>query len=102
MVTDRRYGLFVEVERAAKLVRDIALGNRIVDAETIEDSIVYSGTSHHEFVRYDFCRIVERLICKRHNLQADAVKGRRVTDVGRYGAWSLTSEAHVQGVMRRR
>lgn len=52
MVTDPRYGLLVEVERAAKLVRDIALGNKVVDVETVEDSIVYSGTSHDEFVRY--------------------------------------------------
>ncbi|KAI0733938.1 AtMMH-1 [Fomitopsis betulina] len=54
-----------EVERAAKLVREIALGNRIADVETTEDSIVYSGTSHNEF--------------------ADAVRGRHVTNVGRYG-----------------
>ncbi|KZT67651.1 hypothetical protein DAEQUDRAFT_728891 [Daedalea quercina L-15889] len=54
-----------EVERAAKLVRDVALGNKIVDVETTEDNIVYSGTSHLEF--------------------AQTVKGRRVTNVGRYG-----------------
>ncbi|EPS99592.1 hypothetical protein FOMPIDRAFT_1030790 [Fomitopsis schrenkii] len=54
-----------EVERAAKLVRETALGNRIANVETTEDSIVYSGTSHDEF--------------------ADTVRGRYVTNVGRYG-----------------
>ncbi|KAH9921389.1 Formamidopyrimidine-DNA glycosylase N-terminal domain-containing protein [Fomitopsis serialis] len=54
-----------EVERAAKLVREVALGNMIIEVETVEDNIVYSGSSHTEFAR--------------------SIKGRRVTNVGRYG-----------------
>ncbi len=39
-----------EVERAAKLLRDIAQHNEIIDVETTEDTLVYSGTTHTEFV----------------------------------------------------
>ncbi|OCH92660.1 hypothetical protein OBBRIDRAFT_811507 [Obba rivulosa] len=39
-----------EVERAARLVREVALHKKIVQIETTEDSIVYSGTTHTEFV----------------------------------------------------
>ena len=52
-VTDCGYTLLAEVERATKLVRDLALGNKIIDVKTVDDSIVYSGTSHIEFVRND-------------------------------------------------
>ncbi|KAI0809259.1 hypothetical protein BC629DRAFT_1483773 [Irpex lacteus] len=54
-----------EVERAAKLLRDIAQHNEIIDVETTEDTLVYSGTTHTEF--------------------AQAVKGRTVNNVARYG-----------------
>ncbi|KAI0344077.1 hypothetical protein BDW22DRAFT_1427726 [Trametopsis cervina] len=54
-----------EVERAAKLLRSIAEGNNIVEVEAVEDTIVYSGTSHQEF--------------------AETLKGRSVKTVGRYG-----------------
>ena len=38
------------MERAAKLLRDIAQHNEISDVEAVEDTIVYSGTTHDEFV----------------------------------------------------
>ena len=53
--------LLAEVERAAKLVREIALGNKIADIETAEDNIVYSGESHTEFVRRTSRQVAERL-----------------------------------------
>ncbi|EMD41422.1 hypothetical protein CERSUDRAFT_89989 [Gelatoporia subvermispora B] len=54
-----------EVERAARLVRDVALHKRIVRVETTEDDIVYNGISHVEF--------------------AKELQDRVVTGVGRYG-----------------
>ncbi|OBZ78938.1 Formamidopyrimidine-DNA glycosylase [Grifola frondosa] len=38
-----------EVERATRLVRDIALNKKIVKVETVEDTIVFSGVSHNIF-----------------------------------------------------
>ncbi|KAK0198976.1 hypothetical protein F5146DRAFT_920022, partial [Armillaria mellea] len=40
-----------EVERAAKLIRTVGLDKKIVRVESFEDAIVYSGTTHTEFVR---------------------------------------------------
>ncbi|KAG8965670.1 hypothetical protein FRC03_000305 [Tulasnella sp. 419] len=54
-----------EVERAAKLIRDVAQGRTIEQVETKEDTIVYSGTTHEEF--------------------ATELTGRKVTDCQRYG-----------------
>lgn len=41
----------IEVERAARLLKQFALGREIQKVETNEDSIVFSGTSHNDFVR---------------------------------------------------
>ncbi|OJT13229.1 hypothetical protein TRAPUB_10248 [Trametes pubescens] len=54
-----------EVERAAKLLREVAVSKTIVDVETVEDTIVFSSVSHTEF--------------------ATALKGRTVEDAQRYG-----------------
>ncbi|KAI0063211.1 AtMMH-1 [Artomyces pyxidatus] len=54
-----------EVERAAALLRSIALNKRIEKVQTTEDTIVFSGTTHDEF--------------------ADEITGRTITNVGRYG-----------------
>ncbi|KAL7285833.1 hypothetical protein ACG7TL_000942 [Trametes sanguinea] len=54
-----------EVERAAKLLREVATGKAIIDVEAVEDTIVFSGISHTEFVA--------------------ELKGRTVTDAQRYG-----------------
>ena len=40
-----------EVERAARLLRDIAKGKKIVNVDSNEDTIVFSGITHAEFVR---------------------------------------------------
>lgn len=40
----------LEVERAANLVRKVALGKKIVRVDVLEDNIVFSGVSHDEFV----------------------------------------------------
>lgn len=40
-----------EVERATALIRSVACGKVIVRVETSEDTIVYTGTDHTEFVR---------------------------------------------------
>ena len=39
-----------EVERAAKFLRDISLGKKIVKVDAVEDAIVFSGTTHEQFV----------------------------------------------------
>ncbi|TEB39100.1 AtMMH-1 [Coprinellus micaceus] len=54
-----------EVERAAKVLRDMAKGKRIESVETFEDAIVFSGTTHEGF--------------------KNAVIGRVVADAQRYG-----------------
>ncbi|KAI0638976.1 AtMMH-1 [Trametes polyzona] len=54
-----------EVERAVKLLREVAVSKTIVDVETVEDTIVFSGVSHQEF--------------------AAELKGRKVEDAQRYG-----------------
>ncbi|KAF8488177.1 hypothetical protein JB92DRAFT_3090830 [Gautieria morchelliformis] len=54
-----------EVERAASLTREIAQGRVIERVETTEDALVYCGITHDEF--------------------ANAITGREVKGVGRYG-----------------
>ncbi|KAI1797500.1 Formamidopyrimidine-DNA glycosylase N-terminal domain-containing protein [Ganoderma leucocontextum] len=54
-----------EVERAAKLLRELARGKRVVNVDTTEDTIVFAGVTHEEF--------------------AGELSGRIVTDVQRYG-----------------
>ncbi|KAI0932719.1 hypothetical protein AcW1_000242 [Taiwanofungus camphoratus] len=53
------------VERAANLVRKVALGKKIVRVDVLEDNIVFSGVSHDEF--------------------AATIVNRSVTSIGRYG-----------------
>ncbi|KAI0735590.1 AtMMH-1 [Earliella scabrosa] len=38
-----------EVERAARLLRDTALGKKVVQVETTEDTIVFAGVTHDQF-----------------------------------------------------
>lgn len=40
-----------EVERAAALVRTLALNKKIEKVLTSEDALIFSGISHQEFVR---------------------------------------------------
>ncbi|KAI0771001.1 AtMMH-1 [Trametes elegans] len=54
-----------EVERAAKLLREVAVGKKIADLEAVEDTIVFAGVSHTEF--------------------ANELKGRTIKDAQRYG-----------------
>ncbi|TFK93000.1 AtMMH-1 [Polyporus arcularius HHB13444] len=54
-----------EVERASKLLREMALGKTIVEVDTSEDTIVFSGISHEQF--------------------KEEIAGRVVNDVQRYG-----------------
>ncbi|KAI0325613.1 AtMMH-1 [Cubamyces sp. BRFM 1775] len=54
-----------EVERAAKLLREVAVGKKIVDVEAVEDTIIFSGISHEEF--------------------SAELRGRTVRDAQRYG-----------------
>ena len=42
----------VEVERAAALLRSVAEGHKIVNVESVEDTIVFSGTTHTEFASF--------------------------------------------------
>jgi len=39
-----------EVERAAKLLREEAKGRTVTRVQTFEDSLVFSGITHGEFV----------------------------------------------------
>ena len=43
--------MITEVERAAKLLRDISKGKKVVEVDTTEDTIVFAGVTHEEFVR---------------------------------------------------
>ncbi|EJD04278.1 AtMMH-1 [Fomitiporia mediterranea MF3/22] len=54
-----------EVHRAANFIKTHAQGKTIIKVDANEDTIVFSGTTHEEF--------------------ANAVRGRTVKDVGRYG-----------------
>ena len=45
------YYKYIEVERAVKLLQQVAEGKRISSIQTFPDSIVYSGVTHEEFVR---------------------------------------------------
>ncbi len=40
----------LEVERAVRLLNEVGAGKKIIKVETTEDTIVYSGTTHSEFV----------------------------------------------------
>jgi hypothetical protein len=40
-----------EVDRAKNLLNTVAAGKRIEKVETVEDTIVFSGTTHEDFVR---------------------------------------------------
>ena len=39
------------MERAVSLLKSVALGKTIVEVISVEDSIVFSGVTHTEFVR---------------------------------------------------
>ncbi|KAB5594111.1 Formamidopyrimidine-DNA glycosylase [Ceratobasidium theobromae] len=73
-----------ETERAAKLVRHVALGRTIEEVETYDDPIVYTGgITHQDFVstihfRVDYAPISDLV-------QAKEITGRKVTGVVRYG-----------------
>ncbi|KAF6766463.1 AtMMH-1 [Ephemerocybe angulata] len=56
---------FLKVERAAKLLRDVAKGRQVMKVDTFDDQIVYAGTTHQEFEQ--------------------ELSGRVVKDVQRYG-----------------
>ena len=43
--------VITEVERATKLLRDISKGKKVVDVDTTEDTIIFAGVTHEEFVR---------------------------------------------------
>jgi formamidopyrimidine-DNA glycosylase len=70
------------VERAASQIRKIVETHPHIHAvDVTEDTIVYTGTTHTEFVRKNDCCMTRKLIVQ----QASALKGRTVTNVGRYG-----------------
>lgn len=52
--------VFPEVERATKLLRGVAVSKTIVDIEAAEDTIVFSGNSHTEFVRLSSINVLTR------------------------------------------
>ncbi|OSX67900.1 hypothetical protein POSPLADRAFT_1108213, partial [Postia placenta MAD-698-R-SB12] len=60
-----------EVERAAKLIRDTAIGHKIIRVETVEDSIVFSGLSHEIFATTIVDRTVTRILGKVFYIQLD-------------------------------
>lgn len=39
------------MERAANTITDVGAGKKIEKVETTEDTIMYAGTTHEEFVR---------------------------------------------------
>jgi hypothetical protein len=54
-----------EVENAAALIRSVALGKTISQVQTNEDAIVYTGTSHEEFVSRSICCFETRSLTER-------------------------------------
>ncbi|KAG1716793.1 hypothetical protein ID866_391 [Astraeus odoratus] len=48
-----------EVERAAALIREHAVGKRIHNIDTFEDRLVFSGSTHEDFAREITGRVVE-------------------------------------------
>lgn len=59
-----------EVERAAALLRTLSKGKKITKVEAVEDAIVFSGTTHTEFVN------------KRHENKSD-IHGRLLNKLSR-------------------
>ena len=55
--------VFIEVERTVVTLRKYAVGKKIKDIETVEDTIVYSGVNHQEFASLSL------LIGQKSNLQ---------------------------------
>lgn len=41
-----------EVDKAKNLINKIAVGKIIEKVETVEDTIVFTGTTHDDFVRF--------------------------------------------------
>jgi hypothetical protein len=77
-----------EVERAAKLLRTVATGKSITRVQTVEDLLVYSGTSHDEFVSNRVWVRCSFLIIYMGS-KASTIKGRTVETAGRYGTYSV-------------
>ncbi|PIL30896.1 hypothetical protein GSI_07065 [Ganoderma sinense ZZ0214-1] len=50
-----------EVERAAKLLRDLSQGKKVVDVDTTEDTIVFAGITHDEFAKELSGRVVRNV-----------------------------------------
>lgn len=52
IVFEQRFNsaIFEEVQRAASIIKQVAKGHLIRRVETSEDKIVYSGTTHNDFV----------------------------------------------------
>ena len=82
-----------------KLLREVALKKTIASVETTEDTIVFSGVSHNEFVChplpvFSLCVCLTVLPSSRALLlslsQAKEVQGRVVDDVQRYGTFHRT------------
>lgn len=73
------------MERAANTITEVAAGKKIDQVETTEDTIVYAGTTHEEFVSIitnvqlvDFAHPI-------HYFQADEIRGRTLRKAVRYG-----------------
>ena len=73
--------LCVEVERAVGIILSFGSGKRIEKVNTVEDKIVFSGTTHEEFVGFFLLRCSralsngrqEKLLDERSKTQADTV-----------------------------
>ena len=74
-----------EVERAAALLRSIALGKQIKRVETLQDDLVYADTTHDAFVGFFLCNPSD--IDSDDTMEkANEISRRTIKSVGRYGS----------------
>ena len=77
----------IEVERAAKLLRELTLGKTVVKVDSVEDAIVFTGATHEQFVGQSCPRVQLHHHSMYSFTKTQEIQGRRVTDVQRYGEY---------------
>ncbi|KAI0825216.1 hypothetical protein BC628DRAFT_1374025 [Trametes gibbosa] len=90
-----------EVERAAKLLRRVAVGKEIVDVEAVADPIVFTGADHAEFVRTQRApgtRPHARVPVEDGSLSVAGCRAERANREGRTAVWSVHARLGVGAV----
>lgn len=71
-----------EVNKAVNLINRIGVGKVIQKVETVEDTIVFAGTTHDDFVRF---KSLPPLFNQPIYRKAKELTGRTLESAGRYG-----------------